>query len=150
MTRRSIAPLIRVEHDKLNRLIDSLREETAVVPRMKLKPWIDKVRDEFEHFRAHFIKHMALEEEDGYLEPVLAKRPALAVEVARLKREHEELVRLMKSIHEDVDSLQSEDRLLSRDLCRRIEALLSYIEHHEREEDLLLIDAVTRDLGSKE
>jgi hypothetical protein len=37
-----------------------------------------------------------------------------------------------------------------RDCCARIENLLSYIEHHDNEETLMVTSAFTRDLGAND
>jgi hypothetical protein len=96
------------------------------------------------------VKHMALEESDGYMSAVRECRPALANEVERLKREHSEMMKIMDSIHGALHDLSPDDRLLMRDCCARIENLLSYIEHHDNEETLMVTSAFTRDLGAND
>lgn len=93
---------------------------------------------------------MALEENDGYLRLVVDRRPALTREVERLYHEHDELVRLMGAIHREVTAIQPEDSLLVREFCRRIDTLLEFVERHEADEELLMLDGVVRDLGTKD
>jgi len=139
------------EHERLNCLMDQLREETAVVPRGNRTDWIEKVRECYEHFEAHFIKHMAIEEQGGYLAPVVdEQRPTLTREVARLKHEHAEFLRLMESIRHEGRRLSDSDSIMVRDWCCRVARLLAYVDQHEHEEDLLLIDGVSRDIGVKD
>lgn len=150
MTTNKVALWMREEHAKVQALADKIREKTAVVPRANLDGWITEVRDRFEHLRAHSIKHMALEEHEGYLTSVVEQRPALAPEVERLKREHQELTKLMNRIHLCLAELTGTDRLLIRDCCARIGSLLSYIEHHEDDENLLVTYAYTQDIGTSD
>lgn len=150
MITADLAKTIREEQAALERVLDDLRRETAVIPRHNISPWIDRVRGRFEHFRAHMIKHMALEEDEGYLIPVLQKRPALTETVERLHHEHGELMRLMDDVYASLADVSARDRLRVRDFCDRAGSLLSYIEHHEHEENLLLLDGVTRDFGTKD
>ena len=148
MDTQEIAQWMRDEHARVHELANELREQVAVVPRANLGKWIADVREQYEHFRAHLIKHMALEERDGYLPSVTERRPTLAGEVERLKHEHVETIKIMDGIHEAVHQLTVEDRLLIRDCRDRIGDLLSYIEHHEEEEDLLITHVFTRDIGT--
>ena len=148
MDTQEIAQWMRNEHVRVHELANELREQVAVVPRANLGKWIADIREQYEHFRAHLVKHMALEERDGYLPSVTERRPTLAGEVERLEHEHVELIKIMDGIHELVHQLTAEDRLLIRDCRDRIGDLLSYIEHHEEEEDLLITHVFTRDIGT--
>lgn len=150
MTHQDTARIIKKEHEIVERLIDELRQETAVVPRANLKPWTDRLFPKFEHFRAHMTKHMALEEVDGYMVQVSRQLPALEVEIDRLAHEHGELMTLMNGIYESLKNLADDDRLIARDSCRRIGDLLSYVEHHENEESRLLTFAFSQEFGEKD
>jgi len=150
MTIQETTRRIREEHAKVEELADRLREWVAVVPRANIASWITEARERFEHFRAHMTQHMALEERDGYMSAVVRQRPSLSVEVDRLKHEHQEIERIMASVRRAVGALESDDRLLVRDCCHRIENLLSYVEHHENDENLLLTYAFTHDIGTKD
>jgi iron-sulfur cluster repair protein YtfE (RIC family) len=141
---------IRDEHSKVMNLSNRLRERTAVVPRANLAAWIAEVRERFEHFRAHMTRHMALEEREGYLPIVLQRRPGLAPQLERIQHEHQEFLRLMDGIHGALSDTGPDDRLLVRDSCRRIEDLLSYVEHHEELENNLLLSVCVEDIGTKD
>ena len=150
MDAAKIAQWMREEHEKVENLIDRLKEQVAVVPRANLGKWIEEVGDRFEHFRAHMVKHMALEEREGYLTAVTERRPTLSREVERLQHEHEELQKIMESVYQAVGQLAAEDRLLVRDCCARIENLLGYVERHEDDENLLVTQAFARDIGTND
>lgn len=150
MTTHDLADWMRREHEKVQDLSNTLRQKVAYVPRANLRGWIAEVQDRFDHFRAHVTKHMALEEQDGYLVTVTERRPALAPEVERLWHEHAEMSRIMDAIHRAVHELTPEDRLLVRDCCARIGHLLSYVEHHEDLENNLVSIAFTQDIGTKD
>ena len=151
LTKQSADRLLAQEHERLNRLMDELRKETAVVPRGQVGRWITRVRESFEHFEAHYIKHMALEEQGGYMAPVVdEQRPTLSREVARLAHQHGEFLRLMKSIRDEARQLDDSDSIMVRDWVCRVSRLLSYVEQHEHEEDLLLIEGLSREIGAKD
>ena len=89
MTKKSADAMLAREHQVLRRLIADLRRIISEAPRTGIEEWLRRVLDSFEHFEAHYIKHMALEEQGGYLAPVIDEaRPTLNKEVARLQSEH--------------------------------------------------------------
>jgi hemerythrin-like domain-containing protein len=150
MTRQKADRLLAEEHERLNQLMDELRGEIAVVPRSGLAPWIDRLKEQFLHFEAHLIKHMALEEQGGYLAPVATERPTLTTQVARLKNQHGEFVRILHLLRQQVQQLQPADSIMPRDWCHHVARLLAYVDQHEHEEDLVLLDGVSRDIGVKD
>lgn len=150
MNPHELAVKLRAEHDAVEALSDRLKEWVAVVPRANIADWIGELRDRFEHLRAHMTKHMALEEQEGYMQTVVELRPTLSPEVERLQHEHEEIGKIMSGVHTAVEALEPVDRLLIRDCCRRIDNLLHYIEHHENDENVLLITSLTSDIGTKD
>lgn len=139
---------LRDEHEKVNELSARLRDQIAGVPRSRGQAWIDELRERFEHLRAHLVKHMALEEHDGYMDAVLELRPTLSDEVDRLRKEHDELRRLQDMIHASLAVLQPGERLLTRDAGRRIEDFLSYVEGHAHHENVLVLAVFTDDIGT--
>lgn len=141
---------IRQEHDKVEQLADKLHKKVAYVPRANLNSWLEEVRERFEHLRAHLIRHMALEEEGGYMSAVLERRPTLADRIDRLEREHAELGRLLDDIHVAIGTIRAEDRLLIRDISHRMKSVLDYVEHHEKEENDLVQLVFTDDIGTKD
>lgn len=148
MTTDDFVVRVRREHDRVNELSDQLRQKVAVVPRSGTAPWLASVRECFEHFRAHMYKHMALEERDGYMDAVVTRRPTLSPHVDRLRHEHVQFCRILDGLHTSFESLQPEERLLALDCCRRVEALLGYIQRHEDDENTLVGYAFTQDVGT--
>lgn len=141
---------IRKEHAKVEQLVEALRAQVATVPKLRLADWIADTRTKFDHLRAHFTRHMALEEADGYLSGVLERRPSLANEVERLAHEHRELAEIMLSIHEQLSRMMPEDALLIRECASRIAALVGYIARHEDLENVMITSAFSDDIGSKD
>jgi hypothetical protein len=99
MNAKKLAEWIREEQEKISGITRQLLEKISVVPRTGHDRWLADVRTLFEHYRAHTIRHIALEEQDGYLSPVTEARPFLSKEVDRLHHEHQEMVRLIENVH---------------------------------------------------
>ncbi len=150
MNPQALASWMREEHDRVHDLVTKLREEIAKVPRTDRSDWLSQLRERFEHLRAHLHKHMALEEQDGYLPIVATRRPTLGGEVDRLQHEHDELIKIMDGIRRDLHSLNENDPLLIQDCCRRLENLVDFIEHHEQDENLIVISVFTDEIGTKD
>lgn len=148
MDTAEFAKRMRDEHEQVNELAEALRARTAVVPRVGRDSWLKQLRDRFEHFRAHMYKHMALEEKDGYMGMVVELRPTLSRHVDRLKHEHRQFARLLDRIHGSLQAIEPVDALEADDCCRRIDNLLSYIDRHENDENLLITYVFTQDMGA--
>ena len=148
MKAEELARWVRAEHEKVGELMARLEDRVNCVPKANQGQWLDEVRTDFGHFRAHITKHMALEEQDGYMVPVTERRPALSKQVERLAHEHKEFTRMMDNIHILLEEMKVEDQLLIRDCCHRIHDLLSYVEHHQNEENLVVLSVFTDDIGT--
>ncbi len=142
------AQWMREEHDEVEDLIATLRKEIASVPRANLDAWLARTRDLFAHFRAHLLKHMALEVQDGYMPAVRERRPTLSKEVARLEHEHGEMTRIMDSVHRALAAVSPHDRLVIRECCQRIGNLLTEVQRHEADENMMVMSVFTRDIGT--
>ena len=56
----------------------------------------------------------------------------------------------MNGVHQAVEAIGPQDRLLVRDCCRRIQNLLNFVVRHEDDENMLLTFALTYDIGTKD
>jgi len=145
-----IARWLREQHDKVKDLSAHLDRQVAAVPHHNVDQWLVNLTDEFERYRAHFEKHMALEQEGGYLAPVLEQRPTLAAEVTHLHAQHGQISQVMTWILSELNGLTSANRLLLRDACARIDTLIEIISEHEEQENLLVSQAFTEEVGTKD
>ncbi len=151
MSEEDLASWMREEHDRVDVVAHAVRERISSIPRGRDRaPWIASLSKEFDHLRAHLLKHFALEEREGYLIPVLERRPTLSAEVHRLKQEHDEMQHIFDGIHNQFKMVTPESNLLIRDLCARIRDVLQFVHEHEERENLLVTFVFTQDIGSKD
>ncbi|MBI5763048.1 MAG: hemerythrin domain-containing protein [Planctomycetes bacterium] len=148
MNPETLASWIQTEHAKIDALAVELQEKVAVIPRAHQQQWITDVRASFDDFSGHVHRHQTLEEQDGYMTAVVEQRPTLSREVERLAHEHGELEQIMGGIKRQLTELSPDDALLIRDACRRIQNLLLYLEHHTKEENLMVMSVFQMDLGT--
>lgn len=149
MSNPNIAEWIKKEQDEVEHLAGKLRESVSFAPRVCTEAWLASVRDRFEHFRAHLQKHMALEETGGHLAAVAERHPWLSNRVNQLADEHRDFAKLLSDLHDSLDWMDSDRRLLIRDFCHRVLDLLGYMERHEQEESDIVELVLTDQVGTK-
>lgn len=150
MDPRELVQWLRREHEEVQRLSDGLRRLIATQPRSEVELWLAHLKKQFSEFRNHCSRHFAMEEEDGYLLPVLERRPTLSHRVRQLAQDHQELCRLMESIERQIGELQPTDRILIVEIRDRLRRFLGFCEDHEREENMLVSHVLTHDEGTKD
>lgn len=136
------------EHEIIRELSVQLSKDVALPPRGDRTRWISDLRCRFDAFADHLRKHMATEEQGGYLLQVVEARPTLSDAVDAIKNEHRELTAIIGGLQEAIRGLAPVDNLLIRDCCKRVENLLTWIERHEEHENHIVLYALTQDLGS--
>lgn len=139
MPREEIVRWLRTKHDDLHKCTDVLRERAAKSPPGTRDRWIAELGERFDQFADCLHRHMAEEEQDGYLKPVLDTRPSLVESVELLRCEHAELARIVDSVQSAVRRLSPTDNLLLRDCCKRIETLLTWVERHQEHENHIVL-----------
>jgi hemerythrin-like domain-containing protein len=140
----------REERAKMRGLSDQLRKLIAVTPRTGVEAWLKQLADHFERFRAHCCQHMAYEEKGGYLEPVLNHRPTLSNKVEQLKSDHQEILRLMTDINEQIARLKPGNHILIDECRDRIRRFLEFADEHDRHENMLVSYAFSQDIGTSD
>lgn len=149
MDSRDLGQWMQSEYERVHELANRLREHIVSRPRGELTLWLKELSLRYDHFAAHVLRHLELEEEDGYLLPVLEQRPTLARQVEILRHEHDEIKQLIKNVGEAVHALKSSDSLLIRDCCTRIQVLLGHVERHGEHENHMVLYVFTQDMGTK-
>jgi iron-sulfur cluster repair protein YtfE (RIC family) len=143
-----VARWMREEHRCVEELIAHLGERVADPPRVNIDGWLKELRDDFERFRAHLLKHFALEEEGGYLNAVREVQPALDKDIQGLMSQHREVGHLLTDVFHEVSQVQADMPLRIRDACCRIRNLIEILQQHEDIENRLVSQVLTRDVGT--
>lgn len=95
-----------------------------------------------DHTRTHLVEHFHFEEQNGYLDAVLARQPHLERAIDRLAREHGQLLRSLDRLREEVQTAA----VISDDLRERVRRWVQEVRHHEQSENILVQDAFNLDL----
>jgi hypothetical protein len=136
------------EYAKVNQLALHLAEHVVLIPTGARGPWLTELGIRFDHFAAHLRRMMAIAAEDGYLLPVLEKRPTLSKEVERLRQEHDQFRRLMDNLHDAIIALKPDELLLIRDCCARVQAFLGHVQRHQEHETHMVQYTLNQDIGT--
>ncbi|HOO17242.1 MAG TPA: hemerythrin domain-containing protein [Phycisphaerae bacterium] len=150
MDEATLASWMRNESARIRDLASELREHVTTIPPRSREPWLKELALRFDHLKAHLYRMMAIEEEDGYLTPVIEHRPGLTGAVEALRHEHDELRWLTENLAETVRNLKPEDNLILRDTCTRIQVYLGHVQRHEEHENHIVLYTLTEDIGTTE
>jgi hypothetical protein len=93
--------------------------------------------------RAHLDEHFRLEEQNGYMDAVLARAPQLARAVEALRAEHAELRQSLAALSGEARPGAAVDGALRQ----KVRQWVGRVREHEQRENLLVEDAFNRDLG---
>lgn len=135
------------EHKALHQLCQILKEHIISSPGPGSAAWLSALRAGFDRLHAHVKRSVGLKEQDGYLETILRQRPTLAGQVASIKSENSQLLRLAADIAHDLGEMRAEERLLVGDACARIERYMTVLNQHEQRENMIVLFAFNQDLG---
>lgn len=147
MSKTDLARWLKQEHRKTAELSRKLREALAAQPPGGSDEWLNGLRSLFEHFRAHLVRHIALEEEGGYLKPVVDARPTLTRHVEALRDQHAQFQVLMEGILHTLSRLRPDQDVMMRDAKNRITSLLECVEDHDQQENQIVLWVLNTDIG---
>ena len=150
MDQNELAEWMKTEGARVNELALGLREHIISIPSGSLKEWLAELAQRFDHFAAHLRRMMNIEEEDGYLAPVIQERPSLSKQVDMLRHQHDELRCLIDDLERAVHSLKPTDQLLIRDCCTRLQVFLGHVSRHGEHENHIVLYSFTQDMGINE
>ena len=86
----------------------------------------------------------ALEEQGGFLAPVMERRPTLAPQVELIQAKHHEQLVLANEIHNALQRLSPEDRLDLEECQRRIRLLIADVRYWGEAKVLIITSVFCR------
>jgi hypothetical protein len=132
------------QHRELKREVHRLRGRLGELPKGgAVEGWHEATLEEVALLRDCLGKHFALEERDGYLEPVIERNPNLSGKVGLLCAQHAAILR-------EVDRAESacRSRMPAAEVSSLLGAALDSLERHEAEESDLVQSALSDDIGA--
>ena len=140
--RLSIVEVLRQVHTAL--LKDLARLEDAA--RFSVGTDSTEMRSRLERTRAHITEHFRFEEQNGYMDAVLAREPNLARTVESLREEHRQLAQELEGLIERTMTGQH----LEDEFCDQVRSWLKSVRRHEARENTLAQDAFNVDFGAQD
>lgn len=133
---------IQEQHRQLASLLEQI--ESALTQRSSP---INDVVDLIGQLGHQLTKHFQSEEAGGYFEEALDEAPQLFDRANALMLQHPKMTQSARKLVEAADP-ETDPDLWWQQTTERFEALRVELKKHEREEDRLIQEAYTRDIGS--
>jgi len=96
-----------------------------------------------QRLRDDWVEHVHFEEQGGYMEAVLAKKPNLERTVRHLLAEHAAMIRALDDVVRDAKAIAVEDASLRG----KVSAWLATMRQHESKENTLVEETFSLDTG---
>ncbi len=138
---------VRDEHERLREITDALNTALKQDGGTDARSWLANVCKSFEHFRAHLIHRIALEEIGGFLDYVVEKRPDLVKQVEHLKQGHARMIEMAGTTLGHLKELSSSDTDPRGQARTHVKIMLSEVDYHEEVENLLMVTVFNDDIG---
>ena len=136
------------EHRELKERTDALRK-VLDTPRVETCwEWLEQLRAAVADFRAHLVEHMKIEETDGFMTPVLERRPTLRPNVEGLAKEHEKIAADLSEIITCLADERDRLREVYEGCLGRLQEFLTRLSDHEHRETKLVQQVFNLDMGA--
>ena len=133
------------EHQELMQKIVDVRKFWHDVDELGQGPKCEELASRVAGIREHLSLHFEAEEKDGYLDPALSIAPRYAEEAALLRAEHATLLQSLDDLGKELQTGDSEHWDAA---CKRLEAFVMTLEHHEHRENGIMQAAFNDDGGA--
>jgi hemerythrin-like domain-containing protein len=150
MSNQDIAQQISIENGMLKHITEALR--LAVGWQMQendLSRKLSTVRFISQSLQRHLEHLMTLEEHDGYMDMVVEQTPHLARLVDGLRKEHDQLRRVVNRLVHRLERASPSDHDEVDRLCEELIELVDKLDEHNKKETALLQEAMARDGGGE-
>ena len=136
------------EHRNLDREIEILKLRLGAPAENSIAKWMGHCIEHFRHFHTLLRRHMEMEEKGGFMQVVRERRPSLDTVIDRLQGEHTTMRHICNGIEVFLERCTEptvDDAAVVRE---KTEALLAELHRHESEENKLVQEAFTQDIGA--
>ncbi len=138
------------EHYQIKQLIESMNKSIENKPEDELSKWQQNMHQQALELYKHLKEHFDLEEDGGFMTPVLEAQPASAPTVKFLQDEHQVLLNELDKLVETMCQPACLTNPECEKLCEDFKQLMATLRKHERNEDQLMQSVYTVDIGTKD
>ncbi len=136
------------EHKKLGREIEILKLRLAAPAESSISKWMVHCTEHFRHFYTLLRQHMEMEERGGFMKVVREHRPSLDTIIDKLQDEHGTMRQSCRDIEVFLECCTNPTPEDVEEIRQRTQALLVELHRHKAEENKLVQDAFTQDIGA--
>ena len=143
----SVIEKVLEEHRTITRLLEQILGTFAQKSgASRVNEWKD-LRPKLADLHVHLKEHFRLEEEGGFLAPVLEVLPTASSSVDALMGEHRLLLEQVNTLLHRIDASTRENQL-DASLVLQIQQFAEMLKKHERSEDSLIQKVYAEDIGT--
>lgn len=138
---------VRAEHERLDDITNTLVHAVGQPFSFDRPAWLNAVCKAFEHYRAHLIHRIALEEIGGFLNAVIERRPTLSRQVDELREDHMRMIDRAGEIMQKLRQTMPDDEDALNSAVILIKMALAEAARQENAESLLVSYAFNQEIG---
>ncbi|HOJ61701.1 MAG TPA: hemerythrin domain-containing protein [bacterium] len=145
-----IAQKAREENQIIKHLLEELLDQIQTRPPAPVSDWLQGLEAKAEALCAHLQAYFQIEEEGGFMQPVLEKNPASAKTIEILKEEHARFIAELKALIHSIQDTQRIQRTEIDTVCASFKQLIASLRQHEQNENALLQAVFSDDIGTND
>ncbi len=138
------------EHRIITQLTRQMLKAIENKPEGDLTAWQKDMQKQCTELYDHLKKHFELEENGGFMTPVIEENPSKESTVQALKEEHQILLDDLDTLTQKMCSIPPSDCDACEQLCESFQQLVKALRKHERIEDQMIQSVFTDDIGTKD
>ena len=146
MTMDSVIEKVLEEHRSITRLLQQILDILdRGLEAMVATGW-EELRRQTSDLASHLREHFRLEEEGGFMTPVLELQPTAAPAVEALMQEHHFILERLDSVRQQISDSASPRRTTENPM-EALKRVIESLKNHERAEDALIQAVYAQDIG---
>lgn len=135
--------VFRQEHRELRELIATIEQTLA-----QRTATLEQVGRHLAMLGDRLVRHFAFEEDGGYFSEALLQAPRLVAKANALLEQHPKMVRFTREMVAEVEGVEHPTEAWWQETDRRFREFRDVLLAHEQEENILIQEAFSRDIGS--
>ncbi|MFB3788223.1 MAG: hemerythrin domain-containing protein [bacterium] len=145
-----IAQKAQEENQIIKDLLRDLLDTIQTRPQTQISDWLRELEAKASNLCAHLQAYFQIEEDGGFMIPVLEKHPASAKTIEALKEEHARFINEMNALIQSIQGTSSIQKSDVDTVCASFKSLIASLHQHERNENALIQTVFSDDIGTND
>ena len=145
-----IAQRAREEYQIIKDLLKELLNTLQTRPQNQISDWLRGLEEKASSLCTHLQAYFQIEEDGGFMKPVLEKHPASAKTIAALKEEHARFITEMNTLIQSIHGSETIQKNEVDTVCASFKQLIASLRQHEQNEHALIQAVFSHDIGTND